>query len=129
VRLSGLPRFSAISILAGHAWLGVAGFVLALAPFEAVVFLFDAAVHAIGIGFVMSMIFGHAPIILPAVTGLRVRFNAASYGPLALLHLSVLLRIAGDAGELPNMREASAVLTILALVSYAATLILASSRR
>jgi hypothetical protein len=128
VRLSGLPRFSAISILAGHAWLGIAGFVLALAPFEAVVFRFDAAVHAIGIGFVMSMIFGHAPIILPAVIGLRVRFNAASYGPLALLHLSVLLRIAGDIGELPNMRETSAVLTIFALVSYAA-LILASSRR
>jgi hypothetical protein len=129
IRLSGLPRFSACSILAGHVWLAIAGLLLALAPLETVGFLYDAAVHAISIGFVMSMIFGHAPIILPAVTGLRVRFHAANYGPLALLHLSVLLRIAGDVGGLSTVRDVSAVLTIVALIAYAATLILASSRR
>lgn len=129
IRLAGLPRFSAVSILAGHAWLGIAGLLLASAPFGAIVFLYDAVVHAIAIGFVMSMIFGHAPIILPAVTGLRVRFSAASYAPLALLHLSVLLRVAGDAIGLSNLREAGAILTILALIGYAAILILASSRR
>jgi hypothetical protein len=129
IRLSGLPRFSAVSILAGHAWLGIAGLLLALSPFEPIVFLYDAAVHAIAIGFVMSMIVGHAPIILPAVTGLRVRFSAASYAALALLHLSVLLRIMGDAEELPNMRGASATLLIVALIGYAAILIIASSRR
>jgi hypothetical protein len=129
IRLSGLPRFSAASILAGHAWLGVAGLLLASASFGAVVFLYDAVVHAIAIGFAISMIFGHAPIILPAVTGLRIRFSAASYAPLALLHLSVLLRTMGDVMGLSNVRAASAVLTILALIGYAATLILASSRR
>jgi hypothetical protein len=75
------------------------------------------------------MIFGHAPIILPAVTGLRVGFSAASYVPLALLHLSVLLRTIGDIMALSNARAASAILTILALIGYAVTLMLASSRR
>jgi hypothetical protein len=129
IRLPGVPRFSAISILAGHVWLGIAGLLLALTPLGVVVFLYDAVVHAIAIGFVISMIFGHAPIILPAVTGLRVRFSAASYVPLALLHLSVLLRAIGDAAALPDVRVASAILTILALVGYAVTLILASRRR
>jgi hypothetical protein len=129
IRLAGLPRFSAFSILTGHAWLGIAGLLLALAPLQAVAFLYDAAVHAIAIGFVISMIFGHAPIILPAVTGLRVQFSAASYAPLALLHLSVLLRVLGGAAGLPGLRGVSAILTILALVGYAAILALASSRR
>jgi hypothetical protein len=128
VRLSELPRFSAISILAGHAWLGIAGLLLASAPLEAVVFLYDAAMHAIAIGFVMSMIFGHAPIILPAVTGLRVQFSQASYAPLALLHLSVLLRVAGDVWGQPDARAASGLLTVAAIVVYAAILVLASSR-
>jgi hypothetical protein len=129
IRLSGLPRFSAASILAGHVGLGIAGLVLGFAPFGLVVLPYDATVHAIAIGFAISMIFGHAPIILPAVTGLRVRFSAASYAPLVLLHLSVLVRMVGDVMGLSNARAASAILTILALIGYAATLILASSGR
>jgi hypothetical protein len=129
IRLTGLPRFSAASILAGHVWLGVAGLLLALAPFGAIVSLYDAAVHAIALGFVMSMIFGHAPIILPAVTGLRVRFSPAAYGPLALLHVSVLLRVMGDIAGRSDILAASALLTILALIGYAAILIRASSRQ
>ena len=129
IRLPGLPRFSACSILAGHMWLAAAGAMLALASSGAVIFLYDAVIHAIAIGFVMSMIFGHAPIILPAIIGLRVRFVAASYASLALLHLSVLLRLAGDIFGLNDVRAASGILTVLALVSYAAILIAASSRQ
>jgi hypothetical protein len=129
IRMSGLPQFSALSILAGHAWLGIAGVLLALAPLVTAVFLYDAVVHAIAVGFVISMIFGHAPIILPAVTGIRVQFSKASYASLALLHLSVLLRMVGDTAGLSDVRRASAVLTVLALIGYAAPLVLVSWRR
>ena len=67
VHLSGQPRFSALAILIGHAWLGVAGVILVAAPSSVAAFSYDALVHAIAIGFALSMIFGHAPIILPAV--------------------------------------------------------------
>lgn len=129
IRLAGLPRFSACSILAGHLWLAAAGAMLALAPFGAVAFPYDAAVHAIAIGFVLSMIFGHAPIILPAITGLRLRFSAASYAWLGLLHLSVLIRTGGDITGLMDVRAASGVLTVLALIGYVATLIATSRHR
>ena len=75
------------------------------------------------------MIFGHAPIILPAVTGLRVRYSAAVYGPLALLHLSVLLRVTADLFERVELRAISGPVTIVALAGYAATLIIASLRK
>jgi hypothetical protein len=126
IRVAGLPRFSALSILAGIAWLAVAGSLMLLAPPGATAFSYDAAVHAIAIGFVLSMVFGHAPIILPAVIGARVRYTAFAYVPLALLHASVLLRVVSDMLEWVDLRAGSGILTVLALVSYAATLMLVS---
>lgn len=119
-------RFSAVSILAGHVWLAVAGVSLLVAPPGATAFSYDAAVHAITIGFVLSMVFGHAPIILPAVTGLRVRYSGFAYAPLALLHLSVVLRVGSDAFEWVDLRAMSGIITVLALVGYVATLAVAS---
>ena len=89
---------------------------------------YDAVVHAIAIGFVLSMIFGHAPIILPAITGLRVRYHAAAYLPLLLLHLSVLLRVAADLLERADLHTVSGPVTVLALAGYAASLIVASRK-
>ena len=71
------------------------------------------------------MIFGHAPIILPAVTGLRVRYSAVAYVPLALLHFSLLLRIAADLFESVEMRMISGPVTVFAIAGYAASLIIA----
>ncbi len=129
IRFSGQARFSAACLLAGYFWLGLAGLVLLVIPPGATVFSYDAAVHAIAIGFVLSMIFGHAPIILPAVTGLRVRYSAAAYVPLALLHLSVVLRIAADLFERVEMRTISGPVTIVAFAGYAASLMIASRKK
>jgi hypothetical protein len=128
VRLAGQARFAAACMICGYVWLGIAGIVLIALPPATSIFAYDAAVHAITIGFVLSMVFGHAPIILPAVTGWRVRYAAAAYGPLALLHASVLLRIVADLGEIVALRGVSGLLTILALAAYAATLAVASRR-
>jgi hypothetical protein len=54
--------------------------------------------HSIFLGFVFSMIFAHAPIILPTITGLSLPFQKIFYLHAGLLHLSLLLRIAGDLG-------------------------------
>jgi len=129
VGLAGLPRFSAVAILIGHVWLGVAGILLVLSPPGATAFSYDASVHTITIGFVLSMIFGHAPIILPAVTGIRVQYSGAAYAALVLLHLSLALRIAGDMLEQGDLRAASGLFTIFALAGYAVTLVLASTTR
>ena len=129
IRLSGQARFSAACLLAGYFWLGLSGLVLLVAPPGAATFSYDAAIHAIAIGFVLSMIFGHAPIILPAVIGLRVRYSAAAYAPLVLLHLSVLLRVAADLFDQVEIRTISGPVTIIALAGYAATLMIVSRKR
>jgi hypothetical protein len=126
IRQAGQARFSATCMLAGYAWLASAGALLLLLPPASTAFSYDAAVHAITIGFVFSMIFGHAPIILPAVTGLRVRANALAYAPLALLHLSVALRVAVDLLAWVEWRAGAGLLTALALAGYALSLVAAS---
>ena len=102
----GRPRFMAICLLSGHVWLGIGGLlwllfgnVFAAGPY------YDAMLHAVFLGFVFSMIFGHAPIILPSVLGVPLPFRQAFYAHWALLHLSLLLRVGSDlALWLPGQR-------------------------
>jgi hypothetical protein len=102
VKGRGLTRYIALCLLSGYVWLGLGGLAYAwagLAPGSAG---YDAALHALLVGFVFSMVFGHAPIILPAVARIRLPFHAGFYLPLALLHASLALRLAGDAlGDFP----------------------------
>jgi hypothetical protein len=94
---SSLPRFMAISLIAGYLWLAAGGILwIVFAQFFSAGPRYDAMLHAIFLGFVFSMIFAHAPIILPTITGLALPFQNTFYLHAGLLHLSLLLRIAGD---------------------------------
>ena len=75
------------------------------------------------------MIFGHALIILPAVLGIRLTDHPALFVPLAILHLSVLLRVTGDLLELEGLRQSSGLVTVLALLGFALTNVVVSRKR
>ena len=81
----------------------------------------DMAFHALGLGFIASMVMGHAPVILPAVARIRLRFGPWFYVPLAWLHASLLLRLVGGIFE-PPARLLGAGLNAAALVVFVATL-------
>src|SRR4029078_7550341 len=80
---------------------------------------YDAMLHAIFLGFVFSMIFAHAPVIFPAITGIDIPFTPIAYRYAALLHISLLLRVSGDlmlwreAQQWGGMLNAVAVLLFL----------------
>jgi hypothetical protein len=98
VRATGAPRFMAGCLLAGYFWLAVAGATWLLAGPVASGPGYDAAVHAVFIGFVLSMIMAHAPVIVPAVLGRPLPYHPVLIGPAALLHLSLVVRLwLGDA--------------------------------
>jgi len=102
VKGRGLTRYIALCLLSGYLWLGVGGLAYAWAGLAAGSAGYDAALHALLVGFVVSMVFGHAPIILPAVVRLRLPFHPGFYLPLLLLHASLALRLTGDAlGDFP----------------------------
>lgn len=120
IKHAGLPRFMAACLLGGYGWLFAGGMLFALSwPCDG--FHYDACLHAVFVGFVFSMIFGHAPVIFPAVLGLPVRFTPWSYLPVAIMHLALVARITGDLLPTPALRiwggagNAVAVLVFIAL--------------
>jgi hypothetical protein len=81
---------------------------------------YDAALHALLLGFVFSMVFGHAPIIFPAVLRVAVPYAPAFYAPLALLHASLALRLAGDATGSFEAARWGALASAVALLGFIA---------
>lgn len=125
VRAEGLSRYMAVCLLLGYGWLALAGVAWAVGALGALgepvaggalaarvasgalaapvasgalaALVRDVALHALGLGFVFSMMLAHAPVILPAVADVKLRFGWPYYLPLALLQLSLLWRLGGSA--------------------------------
>lgn len=119
VRQHGLTRFIAVCLLSGYAWLAVAGAVMVAAgALQPGAPAYDAALHAVLLGFVFAMVFGHAPIIFPAVLRVSVPYHPAFYLPLVLLHAGLLLRLAGDAGAGFALTRSGGLVAALALLAF-----------
>lgn len=123
VRGHGLPRFVAVCLLSGYGWLAVGGALMAVAGLTPGTPAYDAALHAVLLGFVFAMVFGHAPVIFPAVLRVPVPWHRAMYGPLALLHGSLALRLVADAMAVPELLRAAGWGSALALAAFFATLL------
>jgi hypothetical protein len=116
---AGLPRYIAVCLVAGYVWLAVGGILwLLFAPFFSAGPRYDAMLHSIFLGFVVSMIFAHAPIILPTITGLSLPFQKIFYLHAGLLHLSLLLRIAGDLGLSLSLQQWGGLVNTLTLLLF-----------
>jgi len=118
VRAEGLSRYMAVCLLGGYGWLAVGGCAWAATALGAPAR--DAALHALGLGFIVSMIMGHAPVILPAVAGVKLWFGRWFYLPLALLHASLLLRLAAGWSQLA-WRAQGAMFNAAAIALFALT--------
>lgn len=118
IHQKGLTRFMAVSLLLGYAGLIVGGVVAIVFGLVDDTPYYDALLHCIFLGFVFSMIFAHAPVILPAVTGLAVPYRRAFYGHLALLHASLALRVGSDLIGWVEGRLWGGMLNVFALLLF-----------
>jgi hypothetical protein len=118
VRQEGLSRFIAVCLLAGYIWLGIAGFAISYFGVLPGGPIYDTYLHAVFLGFVMSMIFGHAPIILPAILNTSINFKPYFYLPLFLLHLSLFVRSIGGLGSTFWMRQWGGLTNAIAILLY-----------
>jgi hypothetical protein len=125
IRREGLPRYIAACLLSGYLWLGVGGMIglwkgaLYAGPEYA------ALLHAFLLGFVFSMIFGHAPIILPAVTGLRLEYHPIFYGHLLLLHATLTYRTIANLTMNFAAQQWGGLLTVVAVLLFLAVTLIA----
>jgi hypothetical protein len=133
IRQRGVTRYIAVCLLSGYMWLCAGGVIAAASGAYEPGVVYDALLHAVFLGFVMSMVFGHAPIVFPAITGRPMPFRPTFYAPLVLLHASVGLRLIGDLNDsLAGYRRWGGLLnaiTLLAFVMNVATSAAMSTRR
>jgi hypothetical protein len=84
----------------------------------------DVALHALGLGFVFSMMLGHAPVILPALARVKIEFGGFFYVPLTVLHVTLAVRLGLGLGPLDfTMRSLGAAGNAIAIALFAATMV------
>lgn len=128
VRRAGLPRFIAVCLLSGYVWLGISGALALLVGGVVMGPLYNAMLHSLLLGFIFAMIFGHAPIIFPAVLGVTVYYRPTFYAHLLLLHLTLLLRVAADLADwLPGIQWGG-LLNAVALLLFVANTVYATRK-
>lgn len=119
IRTKGLTRYMAAAMLPGYLWLGVAGAVWMLTGAASDGRRYDVAVHGVFLGFTISMIMAHAPVILPAVMRRPLPYRPALLVPLGLLHLGLVVRLwLGDALGLHLAWQVGGVLNVVALLGF-----------
>jgi hypothetical protein len=121
IKKSGLTRYIAIALLSGYLCLFICG--VFLMAFKTQAFAYDIVVHTFFIGFVLSMILAHGPIILPGVIGVHHKpYNRLFYICLIVLHVSWLTRAVSSILLEFETRRLSGILTTIAILGYFITL-------
>lgn len=123
VRGEQQTRYIAICLLSGYVWLAVGGVFFLIYGGSTAGPNYDAALHAVLLGFVFAMIFGHALIIFPALLKLRLPYRPLFYLPLALLHLSLAIRVGGDLLTALEVRRWGGLLNAVTIVVFVALLL------
>jgi hypothetical protein len=124
IRQAGITRFVAACLLSGYLWLLVGGILLTTMMNTSLgSYQLDAAIHSIALGFIVSMVIGHAPIIFPAIMRVAIPYSDRMYVPLVLLHLSVAIRFSGDLLADQTIRSLGGSLNVLAMAVFMLTII------
>ena len=118
IKKTELTRFMAVCLISGYVWLGIGGVMALYYGGVSAGFAYDAILHAVFVGFVISMIFGHAPIIFPAVINKPMAYSPRFYSHLVLLQLSLLVRIYGDLTISLPARQWGGLLNAVAILLF-----------
>lgn len=116
---TGQIRYAAACMLGGYAWLAVAGSIWLLGGPALDGERYDAVIHAAFLGFAMSMVMAHAPVILPAVLRRPLPYHPAMAWIAATLHGSLAVRLlAGDAWGSHDAWVVGGVVNIASLIAF-----------
>lgn len=129
VRSRDMFRFVGVTLLGGYLWLAVAGVIALVAGASAGGSIHDAMLHSLMVGFVMSMVFGHAPIVIRGILGAVHPYSRLHYLPVLLLQASLALRVSGDVAAAPSAARLGALLNAVALLAFLVNTVLTFTRR
>lgn len=114
---SGIRLYRAMCLLSGYMWLGISGFIGLFSNAQTGP-MHDAFLHSMFLGFVFSLLFGHVPVIFSAVIKFPLQYSKMFYLHLALLHITLLIRIIGDIFEWHIVTEYAGILNALVILIF-----------
>jgi hypothetical protein len=129
IKKTGITRYIAACLLPGYIWLLVAGGLWLFAGHRSTTLMMDAMLHTIFLGFVFSMIFGHAPIILPAIMPVDITYRSAFYAPLILMQGALVVRVIADLTLNLALRQWAGLFNVLAILPFIGVMALSARRR
>lgn len=122
IKTKGQHRYSGSLLITGYIWLIITSVLLIIEKMFA--FGYDAVLHSFFIGFVFSMIFSHAPIILPAVAKLPIKiYRPFLYVWFIALQLSLVMRVIADVTENITLRKWGGMINGVAILLFFVTII------
>lgn len=123
VRSSGLTRLMAVCMLAGYGWALVAALTWVVGGPALSGYRYDTVVHALTIGFVLSMIVAHAPVIVPAIVRRPLPYHPVMWVVAGLLHGGLALRVLAGARAAEGAWRLGGTLGVVAVLALAGTVV------
>ncbi|MCV9387883.1 hypothetical protein [Reichenbachiella ulvae] len=131
IKKPGIHRYSAVSLLLGYVWLGLSGLSYGLDASGTI--NYDVLIHSFYLGFVFSMIFAHAPFVLPGILKLSYKpYHPILYLWISVFHASLLIRLLGSMLSIPAWKQWGGLangLCILLFMIQVVTLLLIKRKR
>lgn len=115
----GYPGYFSLAKVLGYSWLLISGLLMI-----AGISHYDAQLHGFFIGFVFSMIFAHAPVMLPRVLSGQTLYHPILYVWLLVLHITLILRIVGGLTGSPNVYRIAGLGNGLVILAFLSTMII-----
>jgi hypothetical protein len=117
IKKEGFHRYVGTLLSIGYIWLIIAA-IMFIMP-EKPGFIYDASTHAFFLGFTFSMIFAHAPIIAPGITGLGFKpYHPSLYVWGILLSVSLIVRIIADIQLWNEIRQYAGLMNVFAILGF-----------
>ncbi len=117
-----------LCMLIAYAWGLMAALIWMVGPAGGGGYWKDMALHALAIGFVMTMVIAHVCMIVPSITRRPMPFHPVLKLDLALVQAGLVLRLLGTIQSLTGLWQSGDLVSILGLLSLMASVFLLTVR-
>lgn len=116
-RHGGLPGFMGTCMLSAYAWGLLAALIWMVAPLDSSTYWGDMALHALAVGFIMTMVIAHVCMIVPSVIRRPLPYHPLFWGAWALMQVGLLIRLLGAIRLYTPLWKAGNLLNVLGILS------------
>ena len=127
-RHGGLPGFMGTCMLSAYAWGLLAALIWMAAPLDSSTYWGDMALHALAVGFIMTMVIAHVCMIVPSVIRRPLPFHPLLWGAWALMQVGLLIRLLGAIRLYTPLWKAGNLLNVLGILSMMLAVVYLAAR-